>query len=77
MKKDITKQKTFTLFIALGFTYFIPTIFLAVYYLIRWLEAKTEEEKTKCKIEVNKWGKTITFIIILFTIPIIIINLIK
>ena len=65
MKKDITKQKTFTLFFTLGVLYITGTAILGIYYIIRLLNTKTEYEKNKIKIEINKWGKTITFIIIL------------
>ena len=55
MKEKVTEQKTFNLF-------------LGIYYIVRLMNANNQNDKQNIKIEINKCGKIISIIILIYSI---------
>lgn len=65
--QQIQNKKTYHFFMAMGIWYSITTIILAIYFIVVWLDSKTEFEKNNIKANLYRVGKfmSILFIILL------------
>ena len=68
MKEKVTEQKTLNTFSGIGIMYLIGIPFLGIYYIVRLMNANNQNDKQNIKIEINKCGKIISIIILIYSI---------